>query len=205
MADKDPVSEWIEGLRTADDSAVRCVWNYFAGRLFELARGRLNAETKRVYDEDDAVQSMFRSVCQGFTQGHFPDLKDRQSLWGLMLVITSQKISNRHRYDRQQRRDVRRNVSETIFSIQPKSDAELDDNSLLSREPTPEFAAEFLETCETLFAGLADTMLEQVVSLRLEGFTDEEIAAKMDCSRRTVQRRLEIIRRQLSTMELMND
>ena len=82
---------------------------------------------------------------------------------------------------------------------------DMESHQLLSREPTPEFAAEFLETCETLFSALADPLLEQVVSLRLEGFTDEEIAAKMHCSRRTVQRRLEIIRRQLSSMELMND
>ncbi len=125
MADTDPVSLWIEGLREADDSAVRSVWNHFASRLFQLARGRLASATKRVYDEDDAVQSMFRSVCQGFVDGRFSDLKDRKSLWRLMLVITNQKISNRHRFDQQQRRDIRRTVTDSVFCLQADADSTL--------------------------------------------------------------------------------
>ena len=78
-------------------------------------------------------------------------------------------------------------------------------NALASREPTPEFAAEFAEICESLFKVLNDPELEQVVLLRMEGLTDLEIAAKTSCSRRTVQRRLEVVRRQLIGMELLDD
>lgn len=205
MADTDPVSLWIEGLRQADDVAAHGVWNHFAGRLSELARRRISPSTKRVYDQEDAVQSMFLSVCLGLEEGRFPDLKDREGLWRLMLVITSQKISNRHRFDRQQRRDIRRTASESVFCPGADVDAFADNGLMLSREPTPEFAAEFLETCETLFHGLADPLLEQVVTLRLEGFSNTEISERMDCSRRTVQRRLEIIRRHLSGMEHLSE
>lgn len=203
MQDTDPVSLWIEGLRQSDDSSIKGVWNHFAGRLCELARSRLSSSTKRVYDENDAVQSMFRSVCFGLADGRFPELKDRESLWRLMLVITSQKISNRHRFDKQQRRDIRRTLTDSVFC--GNSD-EVEANQLvLSREPTPEFAAEFVETCEALFSGLADPSLEQVVILRMEGFTDTEIADRMNCSRRTIQRRFEVIRRHLTNMGPKNE
>jgi DNA-directed RNA polymerase specialized sigma24 family protein len=41
-----------------------------------------------------------------------------------------------------------------------------------------------------------------VVTLRLEGHTDGEIAVHLNCSRRTVQRRLEVIRRHWDRLEL---
>ena len=199
MADSDPISMWIERLRQSDDMAAKAVWNHFAYRLCELARSRLSPATRRVYDEDDAVQSVFRSVCLGLAEGRFPELKDRESMWRLMLVITSQKISNRHRFDRQLRRDVSRTLTDSVFC--GNSDSISENQLAMSREPTPEFAAEFLETCESLFTGLNDPGLEQVVMLRLEGFTDTEIANRLNCSRRTIQRRMEIIRRHLAGME----
>ena len=205
MNDDDPVSVWIEQLRTADESAARGVWEHFAARLCAMARAKLHSDTRKVYDEEDAALSMFRSVCEGMATGRFPELHDRNSLWGLMLVMTTQKISNRHRFDRQQRRDIRRTVTDSVFDYLDRSVIDIGGTSMASREPTPEFAAEFAETCQTLFDALRDPLLEQVVLLKMEGMTDAEIAAKTDCSRRTVKRRLEIIRRQLIGMELLNE
>jgi RNA polymerase sigma factor (sigma-70 family) len=192
----DPVSVWIDRLREADEVAARRVWEHFSNRLFEIARKRLRADTRRVYDEEDAVQSMFRSICAGMTAGRFPDLRDRDSLWRLMLVVTAQKISNRHRFDQQQRRDIRRTLTDSIFT-----DSRGDDDLLHSREPTPEFAAELEETCERLFERLNDPDLKEIAVLRLEGYTDAEIAAKLDCSRRTIQRRMTMIRRHWEDLE----
>lgn len=208
MADSDPISLWIEGLRQADDQAACSVWNHFAGRLCELARRQLNPSVRRVYDEEDAVQSVFRSVCLGFTQGRFPDLNDRESLWRLMLVITGQKVSNRHRFELQQKRDIRRTLTDSVFADRPDTtgdDSVSSGHPWLSKEPSPEFAAEFLETCDALQTRLDDPELSQVVSLRLEGYTDLEIAEKMNCSRRSIQRRMEIIRRRLSSLELTHE
>ena len=63
-----------------------------------------------------------------------------------------------------------------------------------SREPSPEAIAIFAEQCQRLFESLGDESLRQVVSLRLEGFTGEEIAERLGCNRRTVTRKLELIR-----------
>ena len=205
MNDDDPVSVWIGQLKTADQSAARKVWEHFAAQLCTMARAKLHSDTRKLYDEEDAALSMFRSVCAGMVAGKFPDLNDRNSLWGLMLVITTQKISNRHRFDRQQRRDIRRTVTDSVFCHPDDSRLDFSRNALASREPTPEFAAEFAEICESLFKVLNDPELEQVVLLRMEGLTDLEIAAKTSCSRRTVQRRLEVVRRQLIGMELLDD
>lgn len=201
MPKSDSITTWIDGLRQADSGAALGVWNHFSLRLIKLARSRLASKTKRAYDEEDAVQSMFRSICLGFAGGRFPDLNDRESLWRLMLVITYQKISNRHRYDKRQRRDVRRTLTDSAFcsSESPKFALK---PAFASAEPAAEYVAEFVETCENLFSQFDDPILERITTLRLEGYTDSEIATQLDCSRRTVQRRLEIIRRKLVSLEV---
>jgi RNA polymerase sigma factor (sigma-70 family) len=205
MPSDDPVTLWIDELRSADEAAAQKLWNYFVSRLYDLGRKKLRPETRRVYDEEDAAQSAFHSVCAGITAGRFPDLHDRGSLWQLLVVITARKVAHRHRHDRQERRDVRRTYTDSVFVQLHDDSAGAGIGRITSREPTPEFAAQFVETCEVLFQSLDDPALQQVVTLRMEGYSDSEVADRLKCSRRTVQRRLEVIRRHWSRLELPSD
>ena len=199
----DPITIWIDDLRNSDDSAASKIWNHFMSRLHEAARRKLRAETRRVYDEEDAVQSAFNSFCAGIAVGRFPDLRDRESLWQLLLVITARKVTHRHRFDQQLRRDVRRNLPELIFTNTNGTAAHRHLDAVKSPEPTPEFAAEFVDVCELLMNHLDDPNLQEVAAMRMEGYNDSEIAAKLDCSRSTVQRRLEVIRRRWQELDLV--
>ncbi len=201
MSRNDPVTLWIGELRNADEAAARKLWNHFFNRLYELGRKKLRPETRRVYDEEDAAQSAFHSFCVGIAAGCFPDLQDRDSLWNLLLAITANKVADRQRHDLQQRRDVRRTLSDSVFMPSSGDSAGSGFDPFVSREPTPELAAEFVETCEFLFQSLDNPALRQVVVLRMEGYTDDEIAKQLTWSRRTVQRRLEIIRRHWTRLE----
>jgi DNA-directed RNA polymerase specialized sigma24 family protein len=66
---------------------------------------------------------------------------------------------------------------------------------VVGREPTPQFAAMVADECRRLLAALGDETLRQVALLRMEGYSDEEIAARVDCSLRTVSRKLALIRK----------
>jgi DNA-directed RNA polymerase specialized sigma24 family protein len=205
MPGDDPVSLWLEDLRNVDEAAARKLWNHFVGRLYELGRKKLRPQTRRVYDEEDAAQSAFHSVCAGIGAGRFPDLRDRECLWHLLLVLTARKVAHRLRHDQQLRRDVRRNMSDSIFTPSSDSSPPAGVDMIASCEPTPEFAAEFVGTCETLYQSLDDPALQQVVTLRMEDYTDADVADRLKCSRRTVQRRLEIIRRHCDRLELSRE
>ena len=103
----------------------------------------------------------------------------------------------RHRFDRQEKRDTGRTVTETMFqgvknSISVGGGIE----QLEAIEPTPEFAATFSETCNRFFEKLDDSQLQRIATMRMEGYQDKEIAQELGCARSTVQRRLEIIRRE---------
>lgn len=201
MSSDDPVTLWLDELRHVDDVAADKLWNHFTQRLYELARDRLQPETRRVYDEEDAALSAFHSFCAGVAAGRFPDLQDREGLWRLLISITARKVTHRHRFDRQQRRDVRRNLPDPCF-VQAAEQTEFTGlEGIPSYEPSPEFTAEFLDVSERLMRSLADPALQQVAALRIEGYLDAEIAAQLGCSRSTVQRRLEVIRRHWQQLE----
>ena len=61
--------------------------------------------------------------------------------------------------------------------------------------PTPELAAAVGEQCARLLDLLDDASLRTVALLKLEGHTNEEIAAKLDRVTTTVERKLARIRK----------
>jgi DNA-directed RNA polymerase specialized sigma24 family protein len=61
--------------------------------------------------------------------------------------------------------------------------------------PSPEFAAIMAEECRKLLEALDDDSLRQVAISRMEGYNNDEIAARLGCARRTVARRLDLIRK----------
>lgn len=64
----------------------------------------------------------------------------------------------------------------------------------VSAEPTPEFVVMIAEETASKLASLPDATLRQVAVLRMEGHTNQEIAKRIGCVSRTVERKLEVIR-----------
>src|SRR5262249_44026315 len=65
---------------------------------------------------------------------------------------------------------------------------------LLDGEPTPEVAAQLAEGDGRLLGTLPDAELRSVAQWKLEGYTNEEIADKLGCALRSVERKLKVIR-----------
>jgi DNA-directed RNA polymerase specialized sigma24 family protein len=63
-------------------------------------------------------------------------------------------------------------------------------------EPSPEFAALVAEEYRRRLDALGDEVLPQVAVMRMEGYTDEEIARRLGCTQRTVCRKLNLIRQE---------
>ena len=64
---------------------------------------------------------------------------------------------------------------------------------VIGREPSPEFAAQVTEECERLLSLLP--AYRQIALWKMEGYTNDEIAGKLDCAVPTVERRLRLIRK----------
>ena len=66
---------------------------------------------------------------------------------------------------------------------------------IAGREPTHEFAAAVADEVRRLFGSLGDESLRMVALLRMEGYTNDQIAAALEISLRSVERKLELIRK----------
>jgi DNA-directed RNA polymerase specialized sigma24 family protein len=135
--------------------------------------------------------SAMHSALRRIEGGEYPRLSDRNDLWRLLMVITAHKSNHVVRDEgRQKRGGNRAALSETDA---PDGD-EAAIEQVLSREPTPHFAAEMAEQCDLLLGTLRDDNLRRLAILKMEGHSNEEIAALMQCATRTVERKLCFIR-----------
>lgn len=183
------VTQWLAQLKAGRSSAVQKLWEGYFGRMVGLARNRLAARPRGVADEEDVALSAFDSFCRGAQAGRFPQLVDRDALWPLLVAITSHKLLDL------QRRESRRKRGGGWQRLTGNDDAGAERlESLVSREPTPEFACQMAEEFRRLLDVLNDETLRSIAIARMEGETVEAIAARMNCVPRTVLRKLDRIR-----------
>jgi DNA-directed RNA polymerase specialized sigma24 family protein len=181
------VTQWISALKLGDQSAAQGLWEAYFRRLVGLAHARLRDAPRRIADEEDVALSAFQSFWRGAQAGRFPRLDDRNDLWQILVMITVRKAIDLRNYEGRQSRGRGR-----IQSLTELTQEGLE--AIGGDQPTPELAAQFAEEYQRLMGQLGDSTLQSVATWKLEGYTDDEIAAQLGCARRTVARRLELIR-----------
>lgn len=192
MAVDDSITHWIEGAKQGEEKAYNALWERYYDRLVRFARGKLANNRRRAADEEDVAQSAFKSFCLAARGGRFPDLKDREGLWKLLLKLTARKAVDLMRYNNRQKRRV---LGESVL-ISPGDDAEGQGLArVIGDEPTPEFAAMVTDEFRRLIEVLGENELRKVALLKLEGLGNEEMASRLGCSLRTVERQLQLIRK----------
>ena len=138
--------------------------------------------------------SAFDSFCRGAEHGRFPRLDDRTDLWQLLVVIADRKAVDLVHHERRARRGGGKVLGEGALAGPGSSAADSPLGQIAGAEPTPEFAAQVAEECRRLLDRLGDAELRSVALWKMEGYTVEEIAARLGCVPRTVDRRLRLIR-----------
>lgn len=188
----EPVTLWMRQLEEGQSEAAQPLWNHFCQKLMTLADKRLSPKLRQTYDREDAAVSAFHSLCRVISDRRQTNLGDRVNLWRLLVTITERKIANRVRDEHRDKRNLHRTVSESCLVDSEERGSAFD--KLPSREPSPEFAAEFADLCNSLLESLDDGILCQIAQLTLKNYNPDEIAKKLGVSRRTVERKLLIIR-----------
>ena len=190
----DSVSQWIDGLKARDEAAAAKLWQRYFKRLVGLARKKLGDSPRRGADEEDVALSAFQSFCQRAQEDRFPDLRNRDDLWRLIVCITERKACGQLRDQARKKRGSGLVAGESAFANLQASGEGAGIDAVAGPEPTPEFAAETAEAVDRLFALLEDDQLRQIALSKLEGYTNEEIAGKIGRALPTVERRLRLIR-----------
>jgi DNA-directed RNA polymerase specialized sigma24 family protein len=177
MASPGSVTLWISELKGGGSAAAGLLWERYFHRVVQLARSRLRDLRRGAADEEDVALNAFASLCRGAGQGRFQELADRDDLWRLLVVLTVRKAI-----------DLRRREKGAPEAEEP------DLAQVLSREPTPDEAAQVADECRRLFDLLDDPELRSIALWKMDGHSNEDIAGRLGCVVRTVERRLGVIR-----------
>jgi DNA-directed RNA polymerase specialized sigma24 family protein len=179
---------WLNLLKAGDAAAAQPLWERYFHRLVGLARTRLAGTPRRAADEEDVALAAFENFCRGAGEGRFPRLADREDLWQVLVLLTARQANRLREQERRQKRG----------GGQVQAEADLDETlplaEVIGPEPTPEFAAQVLEEYRRLLDKLGDAELRKLAVWKMEGFTSEEIAARLGRSLRTVERKVQLIR-----------
>jgi RNA polymerase sigma factor (sigma-70 family) len=172
------ITRLIRAVQDGSDTAIRPLLAAYFDRLVQLARKRLqNMPGLGGYDEDLALRS-FHSVYERLRDPDRPlDLAGRDDLWRLLATRTISRAIDL----------IRRHHPQEVPSDQDFTD-------LLTREPTPLEAAEMADECRRLLESLPGPELRIIALLKVEGYTNEEIASQLDCVPRTIERKMSRIR-----------
>jgi RNA polymerase sigma factor (sigma-70 family) len=186
--------EWreiIEGLRAGDEVVVRTFYEQYGRILHRIAGRRLASGLRRRVDASDIVQSVFRTFFRRAHEGQF-SLPDNQKLWNLLCAITLTKVRQTARFHLRQKRGLNREV----HSDARDNSGEVRPFEAVDPGLSPASAVEFTDQFQQLLESL-DPEEQQVVDLKLQDCTNEEAAATMGVSERTVRRIISRLRDRL--------
>lgn len=172
-------------LRSGDDDAAHSLYMRYARRLLSLAHHKTSSELATRVDPEDIVQSVFRTFFRRASAGQY-DVPEGEELWKLLLVIALNKVRAQGNFHRAGRRDVSRTQA---LPAEGDAKAQADEH----------LAEQILQiSIDEIVVQLPESS-RQMIRMRIEGYTIQEIAEKLSRSKRTIERVLQGFRAELLT------
>jgi RNA polymerase sigma-70 factor, ECF subfamily len=170
----------LRRLAAGQDTAADALYRRYAARIRSLARSRLPEHLTARADPDDVVQSVFRAFFTSAKRGLY-QVPDGESLWGLLAVVTVNKVRSLHDHHAAARRDARLTVP-------------------FGRTDVPILESDLMEVAVRDVLDHLSAAERAAVELRLEGYEVSEIAGRCGRSKRAVERSLQKARTHLTEL-----
>jgi DNA-directed RNA polymerase specialized sigma24 family protein len=199
MASAESVTYWIHQLKEGERDAVQKLWEDYFPRLVRQARQWLRGTRTQAVDAEDIALSAFDTFCRRAEEGCFPKLFDRGDLWQLLVVIAFRKTCNQVHHEARRQPQNGKVYDASALASKDADDAGSILSSVIGREPDPALVIEIAEKCRHLLEMLSTAELQNVALWKLEGYSNAEIAAKLNGGNgravSTVERKLALIRK----------
>ncbi len=193
MTNQGSVTVWLERLKGGDrGEAVNRLWAEYFGRLVSVARHHLRSRPRPAADEEDLALSAFDSFVRAAQAGRFPMLDDRNDLWQVLLMLTARKAADQVARETAKKAGGGR-VSH-LSALRPSGGGSSGEVAFPAPEPDPAEAVAMADGLARMLDVLGSPELRRVVVWRLEGYTNEEIAARLGRSTATAERKLRTVR-----------
>ncbi|MFL5246145.1 MAG: RNA polymerase sigma factor [Gemmataceae bacterium] len=177
----DLIAKW----RAGDQRAAQQVFDHYAERLLYLARKRISQRLASRVDAEDVVQSVFRTFFQRAKDGRF-QFEEQDDLFKLLVRITVHKTLRQVEFHKAGKRDPSMETSQG-------DDASQHLQQFLCREPSPDTEVAFLDQLEHFLSQL-DPDGRRILEMRFQGYSNDEITAKLGIIDRRIRRIIERVR-----------
>lgn len=187
----DTVSRYLKEFKQGQiEASEQLVCKYWP-RVVAAASMQLNASSLRILDGEDVAVSVFAYLFQEFEECKFSheEMSDRNDLWRHLSRLIASKSIDFLRRERAKKRGGGEVV--TMSALRALEKAEVS-NACTSLTPI-EHAIE-IENRTKLLESLHNDEIREIVVLRLEGYSQSDIARRMNLSERTIRRKLKLAR-----------
>jgi RNA polymerase sigma factor (sigma-70 family) len=197
MSSLGSVSVWIRQLHGGEEAALGQLharyWPYLVG----LANRKLGGTPRRAIDEEDVAQQAFWRFYQSLRSGRLPQLTNRHQLLALLSHITACQAVNQIKHELGvQKRGGGRIQGESVLDggTAPGDSPARGLEQVEAPGPSPEERI-LLDDCYQQYMRSLPDHLRDFAELYLAGLTYQEIADRLDCAERTVDRKMALILR----------
>lgn len=173
MSDDSDFGRVADGLAGGSETAARELMARTYGRIVGLVRARIGRRFLAKVDADSVANSVLKTFVRRHTDDPYA-LTDWEDLWRLLAEIARHKLSNRLRWHRQLKRNV-------------DGETPLGEHDPAGLTAGPDAQAVVDDLCDHLLGGFGEAE-RVVIELSVQGYTVEEIAARVGASGRTVIR-----------------
>ena len=178
----------LADLKAGEEQAAWEIVETYGHHIEAAVRRRLRGKIQVDFDTDDCVQEVWMSLFRILPR--LDDLEDPGDFLGLLTTITYRRMANKIRNRTRAKNDIR---------LEQRFDSDHRDHpeNKHGKQATPSQMMIARETEEKLRKSVPEKY-EQIVTLRSQGATVEEIACELEINERTVRR---ILQRMKLSME----
>jgi RNA polymerase sigma factor (sigma-70 family) len=190
------VSQLIGDAQDGNEDALAKLHQKYWPLLVRIARSKLKGVRIPLADAEDVAQEAFISLHRNFKQHRVPDLANRHHLLAFLTHVIACLAVNEIKRSMAKKHGggAIQNISPLAILTQDASHSPLQDA--------------LLRDCYAYYIDALPDNLRPFAELHLSGLTNREIATRLDCVERTVERKLALLRdrwQQMASNSLQQD
>jgi len=194
MPNEPDISDLIARAKAGDETAIREFLSRFEPEVRMMVRGRLPRMLRTQFDSMDFVQAVWQSFFADLQSSSSRQFENVHHLRGFLAGVARNKVYEEHRrLTRTKKHALAREQS--LYVRRGSREVEL---ALISPEPTPSQAVQASDRLAQLVARCSP-LEAQVITLRHQEMTFDEIARRTGVSERSVRRIIDEARERMES------
>ena len=167
---------------------IGTLWEYFFERLCRFSKKRIFQRHRRHIDPEDIASSTFMAFIKELEENGVERVRSREDLWKWLTLVAKRKAINANKLLDAQKRGGGRVRGDSMFGSRGM-------NSVVEDKKRMKSLHDFEESFSDLMMALPDDGYRKLAMMRLAGYSNEEIGEESGCSTRTVERKIQTIRK----------